>query len=223
MRVSKVILVVAVAVLLAAPAAAQPPFGRGGGGGGAGMYLANPAVQKELKLTEEQTKKVEALVAKNREKMQEVFQSGDREKGQEVMKEIAAETDKFIKATLNADQQKRLKQIQRYNMGPNAFTDEEVAKELKLTDEQKDDIKKVTEELGAQSKEAFTGVDPGDQEGRQAAFKKIQGLRKEATEKITKMLTPEQKKAWKDLTGDPFEVQMGPGRGGFGGKGKKKE
>src|SRR5262245_12935324 len=113
MRVSKMILVVAVAALLAMPAAAQPPFGRGGGRGGAGMLLGNPGVQKELKLSEEQTKKVQELVTKNGEKMREAFQGGDQEKTQEVMKEIAAETDKFIKATLNADQQKRLKQIQR--------------------------------------------------------------------------------------------------------------
>jgi Spy/CpxP family protein refolding chaperone len=227
MRVSKMILVVAVAALLALPAAAQPPFGRGGMRGGAGMLLGNPGVQKELKLSEEQTKKVQELVTKNGEKMREAFQGGDQEKTQEVMKEIAAETDKFIKATLNADQQKRLKQIQHQQMGPYAFANEEVAKELKLTDEQKEDIKKVTEELGAQSKEAFTGVDFQDQEARQAAFKKIQGLQKEATEKITKMLTPDQKKAWKDLTGDPFEVQLGPGGRGFGGgkggKGKKQD
>jgi Spy/CpxP family protein refolding chaperone len=221
------ILVVAVAALLAMPAAAQPPFGRGGGGGGAGALVRNLGVQKELKLTDEQVKKIEENNKKLEPKMREAgeaFQGGDREKGQEIMKEVAAETEKFLKETLSADQQKRLKQIQRYNMGPNAFTDEEVAKELKLTDEQKEDIKKITQELGVQSKEAFTGVDFQDQEARQAAFKKIQGFRKEATEKITKMLTPDQKKAWKDVTGEPFEVQMGPGRGGFGGgKGKGKK
>ena len=224
MRVSKMILVVAVAALLAMPAAAQPPFGRGGMRGGAGMLLGNPGVQKELKLNEEQTKKIQELVTKNGEKMREAFQAGDQEKTQEVMKEIAAETDKFIKATLNADQQKRLKQIQRQQMGPGAFADEETAKELKLTDEQKEDIKKINEDLGNQMREAFQGVDFQDQEARQAAQKKIQGIRKEAMEKITKMLTPDQKKAWKDMTGEPFEVQFGPGRGGFGGgKGKGKK
>jgi hypothetical protein len=41
-------------------------------------------------------------------------------------------------------------------------------------------------------------------------------------DKITKMLTADQKKTWKDLTGDKFDIPMGPG-GGFGkGKGKGK-
>src|SRR5262249_18459569 len=118
------------------------------------------------------------------------------------------------------DQSKRLKQISRQAMGPNAFTDEENAKELKLTDEQKDGIKKVIDDLNVQSKETFSGIDRQDQEAMQAAFKKNQGYRVEATEKITKMLNGDQKKAWKDMTGDKFEVQFGPGRGGFG-KGKK--
>jgi hypothetical protein len=222
MRALKMVLPVVAAALLVAPALAQ--FGpRGGMRGGAGMLLGNPGVQKELKLTDDQLKKVEEQVRKNGEKAREAFQSGDREKAQEVFKEIATETDKFIKDTLNADQQKRLKQIQRQQAGPGAFTDEETAKELKLNGEQKDDIKKVNADLQSQTQELFQGIDRQDREKMQEAFKKSQGMRKEALEKITKMLTPDQKKAWKELTGEPFEVQFGPGgRGGFG-KGKKQE
>src|SRR5262249_41121618 len=158
---------------IAMPAAAQ--FGpRGGGFGGPGALLRNPGVQKEIKLTEEQLKKYEEFnktLEPKRQEAQEARQNMDREKAQEIQKEITRGTEKFVKDTLNADQQKRLKQIQRQAMGPNAFTDEEVAKELKLTDEQKDGIKKVVDDLGAQSKEAFTGVDFQDQEARTAVFK----------------------------------------------------
>ena len=47
-----------------------------------------------------------------------------------------------------------------------------------------------------------------------AAVKKVQDLRTEAVEQVVKGLTDEQKKTWKDLTGDKFEVTLGPG--GFG-------
>jgi Spy/CpxP family protein refolding chaperone len=218
------VLAAAAAALIAMPTAAQGP--RGGGFGGPGMLLLNPGVQKEIKLTEEQIKKFEAFNKGNEPKRQEAREAGmggDQEKANEIRKELAAATEKFIKDTLTADQTKRLKQIQRQSRGPDAFADEETAKELKLTDEQKDGIKKVVDDLGAQSKEAFTGIDFQDQEARQAAFKKIQGFRKEASDKITKMLTADQKKVWRELTGEPFEVQFGPGRGGFGkGKGKAK-
>ena len=218
MRGWKMVLAAVAAAVIVMPAAAQGRRGFGGFGG-PGMLLGRAEVQKEIKLTEEQLKKYQEFNKGNESKVQEMrdaFQNMDREKAQEIQKEIAAATEKFIKDTLNADQSKRLKQISRQVMGPNAFTDEETAKELKLTDEQKDGIKKVVEDLGAESKAAFTGAD--DQEARQAAFKKIQGLRTEATEKITKMLTADQKKVWKDLTGDKFDLP--PGGPGFG-KGKK--
>jgi hypothetical protein len=211
------------AAVIVLPAAAQ--FGgRGGGFGGPGALLGNAGVQKEIKLTEDQLKKYEEFNKGNeskRQEMREAFMNQDREKAQEIQKELAAATEKFVKDTLTADQAKRLKQITRQTMGPNAFTDEEVAKELKLTDEQKEGVKKIVEDLGAQSKEAFSeaGQDP---EARQAVFKKIQGFRTEATDKITKMLTADQKKTWKDLTGDKFEIQFGPRGGGGKGKGKGK-
>jgi Spy/CpxP family protein refolding chaperone len=206
--------------LLAAPALAQ--FGPRGGGGGAGMLLGNSGVQKELKLTEDQTAKVKEFLEKTGTKMREAFQSQDQEKIQEVRKEVAQETEKFLKETLKEDQAKRLKQIQRQVTGPNAFSDEDVAKELKLTDEQKEDIKKINDDLGAARKEAFQGGGFADPDKRAETQKKLANLQKEAMDKITKMLTPEQKKAWKEVTGEPFEFRFEGGPGGGFGKGKGK-
>jgi Spy/CpxP family protein refolding chaperone len=57
-----VILVLALAAALTAPAAGQAQFGgRGGGFGGPGMLLQNSGVQKELKLSDEQIKKIKDL------------------------------------------------------------------------------------------------------------------------------------------------------------------
>jgi Spy/CpxP family protein refolding chaperone len=216
----KILLTLVAGAFLTALALAQ--FGPRGGGG-AGMLLRNSGVQKELKLTDEQTTKVKEFLEKTGAKMREAFQAGDQEKTREVMKEIAQETEKFVKDTLKEDQVKRLKQIEHQIAGPRAFGEEDVAKALKLTDEQKDDIKKINEELGAAAQEAFQGAF-GDREKMAEARKKMENLNKEAMTKITKMLTPDQKKAWKEVTGEPFDFKpegFGPG-GGFGkGKGRK--
>ena len=43
-------------------------------------------------------------------------------------------------------------------------------------------------------------------------MKKITELRKEANDKATALLTEDQKKSWKDLTGEPFEYKPEPPR-----------
>jgi hypothetical protein len=223
MRGWKMVLAAVTAAVIVMPVAAQGR--RGGFGFGPGGLLMMPAVQKELKITEEQVKKWEEFNKGNEEKRQELgaaFKEGNTEKAAEIRKELTAATEKFLKETLSADQNKRLKQLQRQQMGPNAFADEENAKELKLTDEQKDGIKKIVEDLGSETKAAFTGADFQDQEAMAAIRKKITGLRTEATDKITKMLTADQKKTWKDMTGDKFDFPPFPGPGGGKGKGKGK-
>lgn len=37
---------------------------------------------------------------------------------------------------------------------------------------------------------------------------KLQALRKEALEKVVASLTDDQKKSWKELTGEPFEIKF---------------
>src|SRR5256885_15722289 len=87
----------ALACLVAGAGTAQQPGGRGGrggrGGGGFGMgggqqLLTNKSVQQELKLTDDQTKKIETVVQDVRKKHQDEFaalrdadQAERREKG----------------------------------------------------------------------------------------------------------------------------------------------
>src|SRR5260221_249101 len=80
--------------------------------------------------------------------------------------------------------------------------------------EQKDALKTITEDVAKQQRELSQGArgQGGAGGGRgQANAEKMTALRKESLEKIQKMLTADQKKTWKDMTGDPFENQRGPG------------
>jgi Spy/CpxP family protein refolding chaperone len=212
--------------LLAAPALAQRgQGGRGGPGGGGAMFLlANEGVQKELKITDEQKDKLKAASEKfQADNKDEIAKLRDRNTPQEdraeIRKKISEASAKALSGILKPEQEKRLKQIEMQQQGAFAFADPEVQKTLKLTDDQKDKIKTINEEAGKAMREAFQGGGGGRPSPE--AAKKMADMRKETKEKIDAVLTPDQKKAWKDMTGEPFEMQRGRPGAGAGAAGER--
>jgi Spy/CpxP family protein refolding chaperone len=198
---------------------AQPPRGGPGMMGGPGALVNNSGVQKELNLTEEQIQKSRDVLQKVREKHQDEFEKmrdmdpeERREKGQQLMKAVGDEMIKELSDVLSADQIKRLKQIGLQQRGPQAFLDPEVEKSLKLTDDQKRAIKTIADDAGREMREVFQNAQGNFQE----AMQKVGAMRKEAMNKVVAVLNDQQKDAWKDLTGKPFEVRF-EGRGQRGG------
>ena len=200
-----------VALVSSSPALAQ---GRGfGGGGGGAMLLTNKSVQAELKVTDEQAGKLgefgQKMQDKQREegqKLQDVPQDERRAKMQEIGKVIQAEISKGLGDILKPEQVKRFHQVQIQAAGYNAFTQPAVVEKLKLTDDQKAKLAEISTEAGATMREVFQSA--GDD--RAAAMTKIQELRKATFEKAAALLTADQKSAWKDLIGSPFEVKIEP-------------
>jgi Spy/CpxP family protein refolding chaperone len=201
------LLALAAAALLASPAFSQPPGGGRGmqmRGGGIGGLLGNTSVQEELKLTDSQKEKIKEFAAKQQEAragLRDLSQEERAEKARELNK--AAET--FAKETLTAEQHKRIKQIVLQQAGVLAFNGEEVQKELKLTDEQKEKIKTLAEDMGKDMRELGQ---PGGGGDFQEMRKKMEALRKEYVGKAAEVLTAEQKKQWADMTGKPFELKI---------------
>jgi Spy/CpxP family protein refolding chaperone len=218
----KTVLVLALAAWASYSANGQPPFGgRGGGMLAPGMLVQNTSVQKELKLSEEQIQKIKDIGQKIQEKHRDDFASlgkldpeQRREKGQEIFKAIGEETEKGMAEVLKPEQSKRLKQIVLQAKGSQAFNEEEVQKDVKLTDDQKDKIKTLNEDLGGEIREVFQNAQGNFQE----AGKKVATLRKETMDKVVALMTDDQKKTWKEMTGDPFEVKFEGGRGRIGGR-----
>jgi Spy/CpxP family protein refolding chaperone len=212
----KCLLTVGLAALLAAPALAQPPGG-GRGGRGPGMnLLQNKSVQEELKLTKEQIDKSKKVSDDIREKYKDDFQKAremSQEERQEFFKKVGDETNKELSTILNEDQQKRYKQIQlqaqsRF-MGAGVLLSPDVEKGLKLTDDQRGKIKTIVDDVAKELKDLREG---GGQPGPES-FQKMQAVNKEGMEKASATLTDDQKKAWKDLQGAPFEMKFdGPPR-----------
>jgi hypothetical protein len=134
--------------------------------------------------------------------------------------EISKVAYKELGDVLKKEQVERLKQIDRQNMGVAAFSDAEVVTSLKLTDSQKTSIKGLSGDFQKDSREirseaGLGGGGKGGGGGGRGGFdpekmaevqKKVQKVQKEYVSKAVDLLDDEQKKTWKSLIGEPFDL-----------------
>jgi Spy/CpxP family protein refolding chaperone len=221
---SKVLVALSVVALVTVSASAQEPkqgrrggqpgggFGGRGmmGGGGLAMYLGNPGVQEELKITDDQKKTIQEKQGEMREKMQDTFaklREASPEERQEMMKKVSAESTKMVKGVLKPEQYTRLQQIYWQNNVLTALTtDEDAEKKLNLTADQKEKLKGINEEMQKDRRELMQEAQGGG--GFQAIQPKMAALTKETNTKAAGVLTDAQKKTWKEMVGAPYEVKM---------------
>jgi len=209
----KLILTLGALALLASPAWAQQR-GRGGFGGGGAFFMMAPNVQKDMKLSEEQIGKVQDTLRDVAEKHRDDFgalrdvDEADRPaKMAAINKTITDEVKKGL--SLSDEQSKRFDQISLQQRGVQAFADPAVASKLKLTDDQKSQIREIS--MAARPAGGAFNKDASKEE-RAEAFRKMASMRKESMTKVTALLNDDQKKAWKELTGEVIEIQQGVGR-----------
>jgi hypothetical protein len=223
-RTGRFVLTIGLALLLAGSAAAQQRQRQRGQGqqrgqGGVVALLENEGVQKELKLDKDQTDKVKEAVQKVRDKykdqtdkLRDLSQEERRQKGQELTQTISQETLQSLNDVLKPDQLKRLKQIELQQVGAQAFARPDVQKALNLTADQQEKIKTISDDAAKEMRQLFQqnrGNQGGNQQGQP---NRLASLRKETMDKVQAVLTDDQKKAWKDMTGDSFEVARGQRR-----------
>ncbi len=222
---SKTVLASGLILLVTSPAWAQQGRGRGGfagGGGGMGAALyANKSVQKELKATDDQTKKLDALAEESRSKQQAQFQKlrdasqeERREKIAELTRTANADSQKSLAEILKPEQLTRFEQIRLQQSGAAAFLAPAVQEKLSLTDDQKSKIREAVGDRTRGGRGNGAGRGNGGGRGnanaadREAALKKMADARKETMDKTLAVLTDSQKQTWKDMTGEPFTVQI---------------
>jgi len=215
----RLILTVGAVALLASPALAQGQ-GRGGFGmmGGGAGFLRSPNVQKDMKLSEEQIGKVQDTLAASMEKHRDEFQAlrdVPREERQAKTAALSKMINDEVKKglSLSDEQSKRFEQIELQARGLQAYLDPTVAGKLKLTEDQTSKIRELA--MGAFRGGAGAFNKDASKEERAEAQKKAAATRRENIAKVQAMLTDDQKKAWKDLTGEPVEIQfqgLGGGR-----------
>lgn len=222
-------------------------FGGGFGFGGPTTLLRSKTVREDLKISDDQAKKLQEwgkeYATKSqetmREKMKDIPRDQFREKMGAIMAEATADAYKQIGTILDEKQVARLKQIDVQQSGTRALSRADVQESLKISDEQKEKLRGISEDSGKALQElreeyGIRGFGPTNlDEAKQKEYDRKQaGIRKEVEDKTTAVLNDDQKAKWKELTGAPIDVakvrdetrpQFGPGNappGGFQGKGK---
>lgn len=235
-RISHVLVIVAL-VAVAIPAFAQPGGGPGRGegrerGGNMGrmqpgmqmgaqvgvMLLVNPQVQTELKLTEEQRRQIQDIVARAREEMRpEPGQrpgaggqrpgAGGQRPGQGG---IGANMERYTEEAmrvLQPNQRERFEQIQLRVQGVRALGRDEIAEKVGLTSDQRQQIREILREnMGGRD-----GARPNPGEWNPQEMRaQMEERRQENERRILQVLTAEQKAKWESLLGAPFELRPQP-------------
>ncbi len=186
------------------------------------MLLRVEAVQKELKLNEEQSKAIAEVAAQMQSDAMEIF-SGlqdltpeERTKELPELMKLMTEKAKDLQAkvdkVLMPPQSARMKELSIQRRGVEALQDDEVVKALKVSDEQKKKLAALRDEAGDKQQEIIQAVltSGGDRSGIRD---KIQALQKEFGDKALALLSSEQREQFEKLKGAKFDF---PPQRGFG-------
>jgi len=207
-RVAVKLLTAGLLVLAASPAFAQQQPGgflaRMLQAPGAAILLRDEKVQTELKLTDDQKAAFTKISDKYKDDIAKARTDMDRKKMGELFTAQSAEVEKAVPDVLKADQIKRLNQLEVQSASFGAFSKDDVATALKLTDVQKKGVEEAKTGIEKDAADIFKDAQ-GDREKMADAFKKVQGMRKDALDKIVATLSDDQKKTWTSLNGDKFE------------------
>jgi hypothetical protein len=167
-------------------------------------------VQKELKLSEDQTKKCKAIYDKIQAKYQDQFDKLRAQKQpQQILdltKIVNQETLKAFAEVLQPPQIKRLQQIDLQQRGAQAFLEPDIVKALKLTHDQQDLIKTINADAAKEMKDSISNPQGKVEE----MSKKLTLLRKETMERVTAVLNKDQLRMWQNMEGTPFEFKVIP-------------
>lgn len=169
-------------------------------------------VQVELKLTDEQKQRLqERLPATIQEttkvfEMRENLQAEERKKAMQSLRQKSGEKLwVFLKQALNAEQFKRFQQLELQHEGPAVLVGRpEIAKELQITDEERYQVIAVIQEL--QNKIAPLIREAKSSGNPQEILPKVIKIREAYDGKIEAILSDAQKKQWKEMRGNPFDI-----------------
>jgi len=177
---------------------------------GAPFIVFREKVLDELKVSDEQKEKLMQRL------MEQIMETGPfldslTETGQEREKKLSEHRKnaleklvKHEKEVLQPEQLNRLRQVTLQQEGSFALGQEDVRKELKITQEQLMKFMAIVQDLHKSVepliKEAQSGGKPEE------IRPKVEQLRRDHAQKLEAILTDAQKKQWKELLGPPFQL-----------------
>ncbi|MFM9965399.1 MAG: secretin N-terminal domain-containing protein, partial [Planctomycetaceae bacterium] len=189
-------------------------FGGGGGGGSTLGLLLRESNAEELKLTDEQKTKIREISDKHREDTRIRDLGGKMRDASEeertalladiakIVEEQRNKADVELKQVLSAEQFTRYRQLAVQSRGISSLADSDIADELKLTEEQLEKLKVVSEELAKRRTEMMEKLrEAGGRSGFEEMRTKGEELRKEFEEKRLAILTDAQRVQWTAMKG----------------------
>ena len=183
--------------------------------------LSLEQVQKELKLEKDKLDKIkeigEKLTAEMRKEYAPLREIEDREQRRTKSTALAEKFDgkarEQLREVLAREQMMRLYQIRmQVRSVTESLANRFVAGRLKITDDQKKKLAKITKDAQAKRTELFSGLRDATQEKRTEAYQKYRKLREQADKDALAVLTDEQKKAFEQMKGKIIKLEM-PQRG----------
>lgn len=208
-------------------------FGGFGGGFGKTGLIGNEQVQKELKISDDQKKKLDEITSAYRDETRKLVpRDTPRDQFRAKYEETKSQRDKLtadaeakIDGVLAIDQKERLDEIVVRIAGANGLQQDKLAEKLGLAADQRAKIKAVFEEQTKKreaDREAARNNNTGGGRPDFAALReRMETERKETTEKVTAILTADQKAAWEKMKGEAFELKFERGPGGQGGRNRR--
>jgi len=127
--------------------------------------------------------------------------------GTAVLAAFTKALDVIVLATLTPEQQTRLKQIELQQGGNPALLRDEIATQLKLTEEQKTAVRKLGDDAAAEARAAVAeifgsrGAAPVNTDAFNKAREKSAEINKARDEKVLAVLSEEQRKTWQTMVG----------------------
>jgi Spy/CpxP family protein refolding chaperone len=165
------------------------------------LLLRQKSVQKELELGADVVQKIMGFTTAQSEAVKKALDLGEAAR-KEAFEKLAKQNDKFLTDTLTEKQGKRLHQIMMQFTALTQLTKPEMAKELKLSDEQ---VKKL-KDMQTEARKAL--VELIEAKERAGKSEKLAKLRAETRTKILAVLTDEQKAKMREMAGPPFEGEI---------------
>jgi serine/threonine protein kinase len=174
--------------------------------------LNNTSVLADLKLSEDQRKQVREMLNEGMNKMLQWGKISAVERERRFLELIRAE-DRTVSAILTPEQDRRLRQISWQTQGVGAFRDPNVIAALKLTAQQRERLRTI------EADSYFGPPPPGKGMGsRMDDFRRnLEKRQAAAREQALEVLSEDQKRTWREMTGAPFTGNIGFGPMGPGG------
>jgi hypothetical protein len=165
------------------------------------LLLRQKSVQKELKLTDDNVKKIMEFTNKESNEYGKALRLDATERERKI-EELERANKKFLADNLSAGQRKRLAQITLQVTGIYQLGRPEVAKVLNLTEEQQTKFEDLQKETRKALEEIITSTE------RAGKTEKLAKLREETNKKIMAALTDEQKAKAREIVGEPFKGEI---------------